>query len=255
MGPSQQTVKRLCTLSNNRCAFYGCDVALVRDEVDSFAGEIAHIKGARPGSARYDENQTDDERHRIQNLMLLCGTHHKEIDAMPVTKYSTEYLLQMKMTHERFANPESHPIDAKRAERLLRKYEVQINGSVTVESIHATTVNIKSSRKSPAVKIALPSKVIGGSYEHRNYASHLIERYKKMAQWRPSRDYRHAAVYGAIKGRFGAKWDWIPLDRFEEFVSFVQQKIDGTRVGKLNRSKGAPNYSTFEQFRCEHAKA
>jgi hypothetical protein len=61
-------------------------------------GEICHIEAAEPGGARYNSQQTDEERRSFENLMLLCPTHHKIIDN--VTMYSPEVLRQMKVNHE-----------------------------------------------------------------------------------------------------------------------------------------------------------
>ncbi len=32
------------------------------------------------GGPRYDPNQTDDERHSFENLILLCSFHHDVVD-------------------------------------------------------------------------------------------------------------------------------------------------------------------------------
>jgi len=43
-------------------------------------GEAAHIKGARPGSKRYDPKMTDNERNHISNGIWLCRLCAREID-------------------------------------------------------------------------------------------------------------------------------------------------------------------------------
>jgi hypothetical protein len=178
--------------------------------------------------------------------------HHTIIDS-DVAKYTVEYLQGMKAAHNPTANIEVQPIDAVRAERLLRKYDFQVsvNGPLTTGPIQAHTVTINGPRNSRP-KIILPVDVVGGSSTHRRYMSHLIERYKEFASKQPGRVFRHAAIYGAIKNKFGATWEWVALTRFTEFATFVQKKIDGTWQGKINRSKGYPNYSSFEQYRDEH---
>lgn len=250
-GPSVKTVKRLCALSSNRCPF--CSLPLVELDSDSFVGEIAHIKGDRPGSPRYDPRQTEDERHAASNLMLLCSTDHTRIDTDPA-KYTVEFLMQRKEAHERIANPEIQPVDVARAERLIWKYELRVNGPVSVETIHANTLNISAPRRR-STKLVPPSDVIAGDSEHRRYAKHLIDRYKEFAQRQTDREFQHFRIYKAIEREFGTSWEWIPLSRFDEFASFVQRRIDGTIIGKVNRRNGTPNYSSFEQFRSKHAGA
>jgi hypothetical protein len=53
-------------------------------------------------------------------------------------------------------------------------------------------------------------------------------------------------VYSAIERKFGTTWEWVPLAQFAEVVLYLQQKIDGTLIGRFNRSKRIPNYSPFE---------
>lgn len=248
MTPSLKTIKRLCTLSGNRCALPGCPTPLVEDSSDAIAGEICHIKANRAGGPRYDKNQTDEERNEFTNLILLCSTHHTLVDS-DVKKYTVKYLQQIKATHKPTVGVEMQPIDGVRAERLLKKYEIHIQGTATFGNIQAQSIHFHGP-KSAQPKVSLPPDVIGGSSAHRRYISHLLARYKKFAAQEPGRDFRPAAVYGAIRGAFGTTWEQVGVNRFEEFAAFLQGKIDKTRMGKLNRSKGIPNYSLFRQY-CE----
>ncbi|HAY96656.1 HNH endonuclease, partial [Shewanella sp.] len=54
---------------------------------------MAHIKGNKLGSNRYDPEQTDVERDSYENLILLCPTHHTLIDkAENESEFSVELL-------------------------------------------------------------------------------------------------------------------------------------------------------------------
>jgi hypothetical protein len=77
-GPSNPTIKRLFAMSHNLCAFPGCTEPLVEGE--TVVGEVCHIKGERPGSARYEASQADAERHDFSNLIAMCRKHHRIID-------------------------------------------------------------------------------------------------------------------------------------------------------------------------------
>jgi hypothetical protein len=44
-------------------------------------GEAAHIFGANPGSARFDEKMSSSERSDITNAIWLCRNCHKLADA------------------------------------------------------------------------------------------------------------------------------------------------------------------------------
>jgi hypothetical protein len=62
-------------------------------------GQAAHIKGEKPGSARYDPNQPDTERNLYANLLYTCGGCHTLIDKQSST-FTVEDLLEMKDNHE-----------------------------------------------------------------------------------------------------------------------------------------------------------
>ena len=105
-------------LSSNRCAFPRCTQTLI--DGDTVVGKICHIKGARPGSARYDRDQSAVERHGFDNLMLMCGRHHDVIDD-DEEAYSVERLLKMKADHEGRATPIADELQTKRHASLLTR--------------------------------------------------------------------------------------------------------------------------------------
>ena len=98
--------RRLCKVLFARavtCAFPGCGQSVVED-VDgelTVRVHIAHIRGRRPGSARYyaelgyAEEKVDSEH----NTCLLCPPHHDEVDGRggrPWTAYPVEELQHWK---------------------------------------------------------------------------------------------------------------------------------------------------------------
>ena len=92
--------KILWAKSGNRCAM--CNNVLVIDRHTNplcTIGEQAHIKGDKPGSARYDSDQSNIERNSYSNLILLCPACHTIIDKS-VAKYSVDYLHEIKSLHE-----------------------------------------------------------------------------------------------------------------------------------------------------------
>lgn len=95
--PKESTIKKLFALSGNRCAYFSCTQKIVEED-DILVGEICHIEANRPDGARYNEDQSDEERRGFDNLLLLCPSHHKIIDKNP--KYSVPLLKDMKRQHE-----------------------------------------------------------------------------------------------------------------------------------------------------------
>jgi hypothetical protein len=97
--PSATAVKTLFALSRNVCFFESCEEQLTDPEWKQVAAEIAHIKGEKPTSARYDPQQPDDERQGFHNLLLLCPKHHKLIDRLTPDDFSVDRLIEMKNKH------------------------------------------------------------------------------------------------------------------------------------------------------------
>jgi len=114
-GPGITDIKVLFARSGNRCAFPKCSAAIVDGE--TLLGEVAHIKGAKPGSPRFDPNQSPDERHAYPNLILLCANHHTVVDS-DEEAYTVERLQRMKAAHEAGSQPISET-DATRAAPLF----------------------------------------------------------------------------------------------------------------------------------------
>ena len=66
----------------------------------TLVGEIAHIVGSKNDSPRGESDLTQQERDDVDNLMLLCQEHHKEIDdADNIEDYSVQYLKNIKENH------------------------------------------------------------------------------------------------------------------------------------------------------------
>lgn len=90
--------------SGNECAFPGCGTALVKPGDGSGkavnVGEAAHIVASSRQGPRGGAPLSDLERDtRASNRILLCPTHHTEVDRQPLV-YTVEVLRQMKEDHE-----------------------------------------------------------------------------------------------------------------------------------------------------------
>jgi hypothetical protein len=110
-------MKRLFAVSGNLCAFPKCSTPLVDPQSGSIVGEICHIKGDKSGAARYDSDQSNEQRHGFDNLILLCNVHHKIVDDDD-TAYTVERMLQMKQQHESLHTGAS-PVDEATSDRFI----------------------------------------------------------------------------------------------------------------------------------------
>ena len=105
MAITEKSIKLLWANAAGRCSFTGCEERLTIQQASEAApftlGEMAHNKGRKKGSNRYDQTQSDKERDDYKNLILMCPTHHTLIDKPEnEKKYSVELLTEMKMAHE-----------------------------------------------------------------------------------------------------------------------------------------------------------
>jgi hypothetical protein len=140
-GPGITDIKILFARSGNRCAFPKCTAPMAFSE--TLTGEVCHIKGTRPGSARHDPNQTDVERHDYKNLVLMCPTHHTVIDD-DEDAYSVEYLLKLKTLNEQ----RSQPIPDEEASRVAQSFVVITNqgqsGGISAQTVNANQITLQS---------------------------------------------------------------------------------------------------------------
>lgn len=96
--PTTETLRELYLKSGNRCAFPDCNEVMI-DENGTFVGEVCHIEGAMPGGERFNKDQSNEDRRKFSNLMLMCHKHHKITD--DVSEYTVEKLKKIKYDHER----------------------------------------------------------------------------------------------------------------------------------------------------------
>jgi hypothetical protein len=140
-GPGITDIKLLFARSGNRCAFPKCRAPMALNE--TLTGEVCHIKGARPGSARYDPGQTDVERHAYANLVLMCPTHHTVIDDEET--YTVERLCKIKAAHEAQSAPVPDAEAAAVAELFIQSVTtVGQSGGLSAHTVNASTITVQS---------------------------------------------------------------------------------------------------------------
>jgi len=129
----QQVIKSLWSRSGGRCAMCKTEIILQEKENNpSPIGEMAHIKGVNPESARYDPNMSNEERNSYENLIILCPTCHTKIDKNP-DKYTVEKLKKIKIEHEKWVREQ---LRINSSEVTFAELEV-----ITKYLINASTLN------------------------------------------------------------------------------------------------------------------
>lgn len=96
-----QDVKILFSKSGNSCAYCKTPLAINDNNINCLIGEMAHIKGERPGSARFNHEMSELERNSYENLILLCCNCHKMIDENP-SEFTVAKLNKIKSDHEKW---------------------------------------------------------------------------------------------------------------------------------------------------------
>ncbi|TCM51118.1 hypothetical protein C8J36_110125 [Rhizobium sp. PP-F2F-G48] len=255
--PLLSTIKRLFFEAGRRCAFPGCAVRLV-DESGAIIGEICHMKARNAHGPRYDPSQSETERQSYDNLLLLCPTHHRTIDAQPEV-FSVALLKDMKARAEADHSEPERPNDAFFAAALLAKLHDLVitdnRGNIAINSpgsVQAGTVVFKTTKSKP--KIAAPAGSIGADGDRRRYVKYLIDRYIQFAKLEPSRsgEFKHAVIYASIKREFGSQWELVSLARFADLCVYLQARIAKTRFGRINAAKGQALFSSFEEYLSKH---
>lgn len=110
MAISDKTRKMLWARSGNRCAM--CQHLLIEDatphDAASVVGDECHIHAQNPGGPRYNDLLDPGKVDDYENLILLCRTHHKQVDDQWLT-FPTRRLRDMKRTHEQWVRDTLEP--------------------------------------------------------------------------------------------------------------------------------------------------
>ncbi|MFA6545703.1 MAG: hypothetical protein WCS99_14900 [Limisphaerales bacterium] len=96
-------LKLLWGLAAARCAHPECRKPLVKEATpldrEAIIGKIAHIISISPSGPRHDSTKSADYLNSYENLLLLCGNHHDEVDPQEST-FTVDTLRRWKADHE-----------------------------------------------------------------------------------------------------------------------------------------------------------
>lgn len=255
--PTLATIKRLFSDAGRVCAFPGCAAPIV-GETGAIIGQICHMAARHAGGPRYDPGQSEDERQGYNNLLLLCPTHHRTIDAQPEA-FTVDLLQEMKAQAKAAHGGPEKPGDTFFAMALLAKLRDTIisnnRGNIAINSpgaMQAGTIVIKTGRSRP--KMAAPVGTIGADGDALRYVKYLIDRYNEFALADPNRSapFKPAVIYATIKRNYGAKWDLVSHARFAHLTAFLQDRIGKTWLGRIRAASGQALYSTFDEYLHKH---
>ena len=196
------------------------------DEVGHF--QVHHI----------DENPSNDE---FQNLLLLCPTCHSKITKGDI---AVEAVQQKKIELSQGKSVQKQSV------KKVNNFNAPIGNAVIGDNNKVTFIS-KPDKVKPKVN-KYPDGCIGANVQMSNYVGHLITRYHEYKEHEVGKENMKYAIFPmSLKKHFkiGATRSiyHVPIERFEELVGYIQQRIDGTRLAKV-KGKYHKNYSTFEEY-------
>jgi hypothetical protein len=105
-----------------------------------------------------------------------------------------------------------------------------------------------------------PPGSIGADPAKRDYVRYLTERYNRCRELeasfaRSKTRFSYAFIFESIKSRFKAPTYFVPVERFDELLAYLQARIDQTLPGKRNRDLGRSNYETFDEHQSSQQQA
>lgn len=177
--PGRVTIMRLIAASGGHCQFEGCPCNLFKDKLtwaELNNSNVAHIVASSPDGPRGSE---DSYRlsDKYENLMLVCPTHHKEIDTDTET-YTVERLMKMKQEQELRVEELLEGMNYPESEIVILespikgKFDVHVDKKQTVEAL-------RYRKKNPASTHPTLIKVDGyGEYKSLIYWQILSEKLK-----------------------------------------------------------------------------
>jgi hypothetical protein len=179
------------------------------------------------------------QEHSVENLLLTCANCHQKIGD---GRISVRDVHHAKFLAEQATSPISKVSGA------ANSNTVTVSGDN--HGMVANSISIQTPRAS--VTVAPMSGTISASYPRRNYVKYLIDRYHEFKQAEVGKgNVRYAVLYKSIEREFGAKWDNLADGRFEALVSYLQRRIDNTRLGKTQKARGQARYSSFEEHQAK----
>lgn len=181
-----------------------------------------------------DENPSNNGTN---NLILLCPICHSKI-----TKGDISQMDVYKKKIDLLQNPSSNKPTNKTV-----SFNSKVDNAIVGDN---NNISIKQSKKT--IKQKYPEGCIGFDTIKANYIGHLIKRYNEYKEYevgKPSMNYAAFASHLKKEYKIGPTRTLynLHIDKFEELASYIQSRIDNTKLAKV-KGRGHKNYSTFDEY-------
>ena len=184
-----------------------------------------------------DENS---ENNNPNNLLMLCPTCHSKITKGDISQSEVE-LRKQKLTERQQAGDS--------AMGTVINFNKKVGGAVVGDN-NKIIVNVKQQTK----KSKYPAGSLGADNDKANYISYLITRYHEYKEREIGKEKMNYAIFqsGLKKkykiGKTRTLYN-ISETKFEELATEVQERIDGTVLANIKRSKGSlKNYLSYDEY-------
>jgi hypothetical protein len=232
MSYSDLTIKRLFVKSQNQCAMSQCNSPILIG--DTVVGEICHIRARRKNGPRYDPSLTLKQRNDFSNLILLCGTCHKRVDASPAI-FTAELLTDLKAIQSK------------------TKTTATVSGSGVAVSIGRDNfgkITIQQSSTNKQQNSKYPNNSIGADANFSGYIEYLVDLANQY--WAGVQNMSPGRIGSKIKRKFrlGKRTRLhLGVQRFDELVKFlISEILTPSPVGKKHTRNGTRLCRSFEEW-------
>ena len=192
------------------------------------------------------------------NFVWLCFEHHNSYDSrMGQAKNITEQELR-RHRQALYQAVEQGAVPAKHGATVLKfsieraaPMSITGDGNVIAGGDVNYVVNMPKNRrgKRPAASSPIIPGTVSEDAQMIGYLRYLVDRYQKFKKWecdRTGQEMKYPVIHRAYKAKIKYELKHTPRSLFDGAVSFLQQRIRDTRLGRMKRNQRL--YSDFQDF-------
>ena len=181
----------------------------------------------------------------LENLLLVCSACHSKITYGVISE--ADVRLQKRIIQ---SQAKTNKMTAETAPHQT----VSVSNTHN-EGIIANVVNMKG-KKSP--RMNYPPDSVGADTVKRNYIHYLYDRYYECRKadisfgaYEHAQKFSPSELHRTIRAKFKARTFFVHINRFDDLVDYMKERIDRTILGRRNVSNGVPNYDSYAEFERE----
>lgn len=182
---------------------------------------------------------SNNENNDITNLIMLCPICHSKITKGDIPMHD---VVEMKANISRIDKGEG-------TMAKIINFNKEIDTAIVGDNNTVNIINKKTKKSSK-----YPEGCIGFDVLKANYISYLVGRFNEYKEYEVGKENMRYGLFGAqMKKMFKIgttrTLNHLSIERFEELVDVIQKRIDGTKLGKINKGKGIlRNYDSFDEY-------